>query len=802
MRTAVTTALQVLIVSSSIGIGFSRPVGDRVEDLATRQDAAANALNCDLTRYKPVPGLTAAIERADASRAGDQTGPPRASSDDSLVVTWMGDRDNEVRVRFGIDAGQPLIRELAIRKTSGPWTVVGRNLTPEFHVTSGRRRIGGDQLNPMRALGLISPEAIEREKWNAFWDAPLNVPGMTPGLFGGSETAALMDLPRRPDEIRRATATYRADRCEVKTDGARIEVVFPGLSMGIFSGRLQFTVYKGTNLIRQEAIAKTDEPSVAYKYAAGLSGFSTTAQRVAWRDTGGDWQKYEFGGTPNSNPVPLRARNRLAIVEGPGASIAVFPPPHKFFFSREVEVNLGYVWYRKNDSSSFAVGVRHSDNEEMFRPIGVNTPWLESRITQARRFAEGNFALYNAPPGTWQRMAAYFYVNPEAATRTQEAVLAFTNGDRFRPLAGYQTMMTHIHSPFSMEMQDAGTLDEQPPWIPAVKARGIDIVMMSDYHADGHARDAGPIRLAELQQYYEGTRRHSDRAFAIVPSEEPWSYLGGHWNIFFPKPVFWTQVRGEGQPFVEDHPVYGKLYHVGSAADVLELLKRENGIAWMAHQRTKSSVGYLEHIRNTDYFRSDRYIGAEYRANVPTDLSEKRMLEKVGLDALDDMNNWTADSGLRAKTLVAATDTYMKYPEDDIYPESYVNYVKLDRVPSLEDWSPLAQALGRGDFFVSSGEILLKQFRLEGAGAQRTVVAEFDWTFPLDFVEVVWGDGQRTDRQIISTTDGPPFGSKRFAVPLDTTGKKWVRVAAWDSAGNGAFSQPVRLTAQTSTASR
>jgi hypothetical protein len=38
------------------------------------------------------------------------------------------------------------------------------------------------------------------------------------------------------------------------------------------------------------------------------------------------------------------------------------------------------------------------------------------------------------------------------------------------------------------------------------------------------------------------------------------------------------------------------------------------------------------------------------------------------------------------------------------------------------------------------------------------VAAEVEWTFPLDFVEIVWGDGVKTDRQIISTTDLPPFG--------------------------------------------
>jgi hypothetical protein len=46
------------------------------------------------------------------------------------------------------------------------------------------------------------------------------------------------------------------------------------------------------------------------------------------------------------------------------------------------------------------------------------------------------------------------------------------------------------------------------------------------------------------------------------------------------------------------------------------------------------------------------------------------------------------------------------------------------------------------------------------------------------------------DCEIISTTDLPAFGRHRF----DTTGKKWVRFAAWDSASNGALVQPIKLT--------
>ena len=78
-------------------------------------------------------------------------------------------------------------------------------------------------------------------------------------------------------------------------------------------------------------------------------------------------------------------------------------------------------------------------------------------------------------------------------------------------------------------------------------------------------------------------------------------------------------------------------------------------------------------------------------------------------------------------------------------------------------------------------------------GKRTNLVADLEWTFPLEFVEIVWGDGDTTDRRIIPATDKPSFGSARFSVPLDLMGKKWIRFAAWDSAGNRAFTQPVHL---------
>jgi len=136
----------------------------------------------------------------------------------------------------------------------------------------------------------------------------------------------------------------------------------------------------------------------------------------------------------------------------------------------------------------------------------------------------------------------------------------------------------------------------------------------------------------------------------------------------------------------------------------------------------------------------------------------------------------------------------MKYPDDETFPQLVVNYVKLDRVPGFDEgWTPVVDALRAGDYFVTSGEVLLRNWSVEGSGAKRTYNAEVEWTFPPEFAELVWSDGKTVGRQIINLSAMAPFGSHKFRIPFDAAGKKWVRFALWDSAGNGAFTQPAHL---------
>jgi hypothetical protein len=245
---------------------------------------------------------------------------------------------------------------------------------------------------------------------------------------------------------------------------------------------------------------------------------------------------------------------------------------------------------------------------------------------------------------------------------------------------------------------------------------------------------------------------------------------------------------------MENDPTYGSVYRTGSPEDMQQVLDRENGYWYHAHPRTKGTTGYPDAEFDKPWIRNDRHLGIAFNSGMGADLSDERLCPYRCFDAIDTMNNLLADTGLRPKYLIGDSDTYTKQPGDDIYPNVPMNYLRLDRVPRYgEDWSPILNALRSGEFFVTTGQILINDYVVEGSGHTRTIRADMEWTFPMEYVEVVWGDGKNINRQIIRTTELPPFGTQRFAIPFDAAGKKWVRFAAWDSAGNGAFVQPVWL---------
>ena len=388
-------------------------------------------------------------------------------------------------------------------------------------------------------------------------------------------------------------------------------------------------------------------------------------------------------------------------------------------------------------------------------------------------------------------MPVFFYVSPEPGQAAMQAALAFTREDRYKPLPGYQVMATHFHTSAVQRTREMGGLDAKLPDFEAIRATGINIFAPID-GGGGGGRGGDPLK--GRADYYEIARRHSDKNFLIMPNEEVFTgILGGHIDLIESKPLFWLSERKAGQPLVDAHPTYGNVYHVGSPADMMEMVKRENVLIFMPHPRSKGSTGFPEAVKDTDHFKNEYYRGIGLRWGMGVDGSETRLCEYRCQALLDEMNNWVADLPTPLKYMQAISETYRKGPGDDIYANNPVNYVKLAALPGPDDRSSVVNAMKRGDYFWTSGEVLIPSYAVQGEGRQRTIAADVEWTFPLDFVEVVWGDGKKTDRHIIPAADLPAFGKHHYQIPFDATGKKWVRFAAWDVAGNGAMVQPVKL---------
>ena len=292
----------------------------------------------------------------------------------------------------------------------------------------------------------------------------------------------------------------------------------------------------------------------------------------------------------------------------------------------------------------------------------------------------------------------------------------------------------------------------------------------------------------------EGAKRHSDTNFLVLPAQEYYgSPLGGHTDLVFSHPVYWEAGRGPNEPLTTSHPKYGTLYHLGGAADLMEMARRENILITMPHPRTKGSTGFPDAIRHLPFFTDPHYQGIGFRWGMGLDRSEVRLCEYRCLPLLDDMANWLVDTPTPLKLALSISEVRHQQPGDDIYASSPVSYVKLPALPSPDDVSPLIGTLMKGDYFVTSGEVLIPSYGVKGAGASRTIEADVDWTFPLAIVELVWGDGAKTERQLVPVSSLAASGTHHFSIPFNATGKKWVRFAVWDVAGNGAFVQPQRV---------
>jgi hypothetical protein len=263
----------------------------------------------------------------------------------------------------------------------------------------------------------------------------------------------------------------------------------------------------------------------------------------------------------------------------------------------------------------------------------------------------------------------------------------------------------------------------------------------------------------------------------LIPSEEADVILGGHWVLAFPKPVYWFMRKATEGPLQRTDAKYGTVYHVGSPDDILEMVRREQGIMYQTHPRTKDSFGYPDKVRDTNFFRDPRFIGAGWKA-MPADRSTLRQGIRA-LNLLNDMNNW----GL-AKSLLAETDMFAIDHTSELYAHMNANYVRIGQLPDFDHYGRMLDAVS---------QVLLPEVEISKVSPSAIEAkARIQWTFPLAFGEIVWGDGKETFTRTFDLSETGPFGNATFEWRTEAKSWKWARIEVWDVAGNGAFINPVR----------
>ena len=342
------------------------------------------------------------------------------------------------------------------------------------------------------------------------------------------------DTPaNRPFQAYRSKLELKQVR--VTSQGHRATVAIGELTIGPFTGELRFTVYPGAALVHVETVVHTQEDARAILYDTGLAMRSPSEPRFAWMDTEGKLQRE--APAADTKDRHLAVRHRALVAETQFGSVACFPPPHQFFFPRDLTDNLRTVWYGKDHrglDSRFGFGIRQSE-----RGGGGFVPW------------------FNAPPGTDQRLGVFYLLSSGNAERALQETLRYTHGDRFPELPGYHTFTTHWHMATAMAALQEKTKGDRrsiPDFVGMFKSMGVEIVHLAEFHGDGHPQDPGPLRLVEMEAMFEECRRLSDRQILFLPGEEANNYLGlaqpgkeaGHWMYLFPRPVYWTMKRAAG----------------------------------------------------------------------------------------------------------------------------------------------------------------------------------------------------------------------------------------------------------------
>jgi len=550
----------------------------------------------------------------------------------------------------------------------------------------------------------------------------------------------------------------------------RVKIVFSSLSVGPYSGDLICTLYAGSPIIQIQASMLVNRPWQAYIYDSLLFG---EFDSVAYRDMHGDFQtvrtqSLEAIAPGDSAGVFAKHRTILGQMADSKGTLAMVLPPHSGIFPLDLSINCGFLQAGK----SF---------------MGTKMPYWGDR-----RYVP----WIDAPQGATQHMDAFLLISPGDPQQALKQVLTYTHGDRYKPVPGHFTMAEHFHPEFTQAHLNGE--DTITPFKQTMKSLGVQILHSSEFHLNKkqmHPFKNTKERLAELHAMYSLFQRESDDELVFIPGEEYNHYFGGHWSYLFPKPVYftgWSDADGKAykQTNVESEGVtFPLVYQVDNAESMLQLLEDEGGLAWSSHPRIKNSQQNPDVFIDSDFYRHENFLAGDWKA-MPADLS----LDRLGMRGLQLMDE-TAQWGYK-KAMLGEVDTFDLDMTHEIYGHMNINYLRLPALPFSTDWTPMVECIRKGEFFTTTGEVLIHDWEATTLGVTATV----EWTFPPAFSEITWGDAKGIHKKKLDLADQGEFEKQQVSISADLGAANWVRFELWDVARNGAFTQPVWFTTPTNPA--
>jgi hypothetical protein len=263
-----------------------------------------------------------------------------------LSVSWPAGNNKTGQLVIDLTAQQPLFKSLALQEGSRN-NLIASGLDPVFLLTVGKR------------------DLVSQNGWNIFFDKVPNKP-----------------FTSNPVELNKQAAA-------VTSIGTRTVISIDSLKAPGFTGALEITLYNGSPLLNIAAVMTTAIDSTAILYDAGLVTKTNLWQKIGWSNVQEQLQSIKPAG--NDSAAALEVKYRSIIGVGSNGSLAVFPPPHQYFYPLDEAFNLKFVWagnnYRKM-VNGYGIGIRQD-------------------LYGDRRFVP----WFNAPPGTRQRLNYFVLLN-------------------------------------------------------------------------------------------------------------------------------------------------------------------------------------------------------------------------------------------------------------------------------------------------------------------------------------------------------------------------------------------------------